>query len=731
MRKCLAYHQVIASCFGMGLVIGAVPTIANAASLDRPSKVGSVAFDAGQQVLSIPVRGSVPQVHLVRVAAHQYIADLPHCILERSEVQGQRTDGSSLYGWSVDEMPTGETVRLRLTLNGEVAPAVHFVRNGASLTLAFGATPAVSLARGSHKIETPFRTAIASTRSSVAFPFAAPIVHQRALGPLRPDTRNGDRPIVLTTLAAAPVAHRTASNGSYALAARSRFPSMPARPSYPLMLSARSLPLAALQLTDRSLPNSVAFVPRVPAGLKLPMVAAAPAVFRPAAATGRASDGSATLKPAYYDVHRGCLVIPVSGSLNPNSLEVVRLNKRWAYLDVPSSHPTFSGVRFEERKDKLFQRWVMAKRPHQQTTRVSFALGSPAEIDCKVEGQQLLVAIRPQTVILAHKPSAPSAAVVSVAAMSAPALPTLSLLKQNSPVAFDTRSTPALAAAPKQPSVKSAVLALAPVAVENTPGNLGRPFFDRDRFGLVIPYVGQAPLYRWTKRNDETVALELQGSLASAGRMTQSFAHDPLLAGWQVERGLDAGTVKVALNFRRPADVVIAADPGRHQLVLIPQPKLVGGEENVMATTVTPTTLSILMGHQDGRHLFIPYQGPVPTYAVDQVSADFANIDFPATKLATEAVQFFAPEFHPTLNYWLLSQRPDRGVRLSLALTQAGTAKVFQDRINQRLVIELGGSNPVVGARSVPKMPALWPGEQRQTGSKPAGPVLEVSRRAS
>jgi hypothetical protein len=280
----------------------------------------------------------------------------------------------------------------------------------------------------------------------------------------------------------------------------------------------------------------------------------------------------------------------------------------------------------------------------------------------------------------------------------------------------------------KKPVAKPAeVLAKAPVKPATT---LNRPFFDQDRHGLVVPYTGEIPLYRWSNQEDAAVTLEVKGATSVAGELEQSFKEHPVMKTWRVGPDATAGTVQVAMSFRRPAEVVVAVDTARQQLLLIPQPRLAG--EAAPAAATPATTLSAVKFTADGQRLYIPFSGKVPSYTVEAVSSRFAYINFEGSALASKAVQFFAPDAHPTLNYCLMSERPQQGgVRLALSLAQAGGPAVYEDRSNQRLVIELGDHETLVGARSKPLVPAPWPGQHPPTGYQPADPLVKVSRKAS
>jgi hypothetical protein len=306
------------------------------------------------------------------------------------------------------------------------------------------------------------------------------------------------------------------------------------------------------------------------------------------------------------------------------------------------------------------------------------------------------------------------------------------------PVARPMAPAPVLAAKPAAPApvakpaakpVAKPAVVLAQAPVPAKPATvLDRPFYDQDRHGLVVPYTGEIPLYRWSSQDDASAALEVKGAAAVAGELEQSFKQHPVLKTWRVGPDAAAGTVQVAMSFRRPTELVVAVDTARHQLLLIPQPRMAG---DAAPTAAAPTTtLSAVKLPTDGQRLYIPFTGKTPAYTIETISSQFAYINFEAAALETKSVQYFAPDFHPSLNYWLMTERQG-SVRLALALTQAGGPTVFEDRSNQRLVIELGGDDAMAGVRSKAKVPAPWPGEHAPTGYQPADPLQRVSRKAS
>ncbi|MDB5098649.1 MAG: hypothetical protein JWM80_3070 [Cyanobacteria bacterium RYN_339] len=439
------------------------------------------------------------------------------------------------------------------------------------------------------------------------------------------------------------------------------------------------------QLTQRNLPVQAAFARpiAVPKTVVLPTRPAPRAPFALALPTGVAMvapvhHGPAVLGTPHFDARRNCLVVPVTGVVDPTKLAVVQLGKRWAYLDLPGSHPSFSDVKYQDRSSQQLQRWVMAKRPHVETTRLSFNLQAGAALDVKLAGKELLVAVRPPAAVVAR--------------------------------ALPGRAAPV--------AVAASVAKAAPVATAAPTGTtFQRPYFDQARRGLVIPYTGEAPVYRFNEQQDAAATLEIKGALAPLGKLEQHFGNHAVMQAWQVERNAGAGTISVGMSFRHPAELVVALDPSHHQLLLLPQPRVAGGD--VAAAAEPVGTLSAARLPAEGRQIFIPYTGRVPAYSIEQVSATQAYVDFEGAQLEANAVQYAEPPFHPTVSHWLLTERAQQHlVRLALTLHQPGGVAVFQDRTNQRLVVELNGDEPQLGARARSQKPGEWPGEQRLVGKK-------------
>jgi hypothetical protein len=417
---------------------------------------------------------------------------------------------------------------------------------------------------------------------------------------------------------------------------------------------------------------------------------------------------------------RNALVIPVSGEVDPAHLNIEQLDSRWAFLDVPSSRPGFRGVRYEERNDPFFQRWVASGRPARPTTRISFALGDPARFEVKLVGREIEVAVRPKLAPVAVKPPANLVLPIVTSAEIAP--------PRNRSLPVSSRLV--VSAKPGPHPRPAIVPASETLSIDIASTELNRPYFDQQRLGLVLPFRGREPDYRIIEQMDDGAVVEVKGRLNTVGRLEQRFGHHPLLIGWEVLPGSEPETTRVALRFRAAGEVVVALDEQRAQLLIVPQPR--SAEPLALVDPVeAATTISAVEGDQP---LYLPFNGPVPTYTIERVGQHFAYVTFAGARLANPRVQFRSSQKAGSgLNYWLLAERPGQaGVRLALALNEAGFPKVYQD--NQRLVIELA-RDQTLGANTSPKLPEPWqgalgPGRKQVPRSQvedAPGPVLQSS----
>lgn len=667
-------RRLMASCLGVTVALGSTPlmTFASTGKDMSPTRIGTVSFDRANESLVIPVNGSAPVIQVKKLAPRQYVADLANSVLLVDQVQGQRLAGANLAGWTLDETADGHTVRLRLTMNEDVKPTIQVTRQSGSVVVRFQGHP-----------------------TSRDLPFAqahVPVV-KSAVAPERKKAKAAF-PVVSAPVRRAPSARPFVVGKSIGFQG--------AEP----MGWVRRTPITARVQSKQ--PVSTRTVARHSAPLRVTPVAAsrpAPRAVAPVR-TAAVSGGIAQIGAARVDHARNLLVVPVvAGTLPITDLKVVQLNKRWAYLDIPGTRPNFTGVKFENRNDKLLKRWVMAKRPSRNITRVSIALAGDADVDVKVENRQILMAVRPKVTMLGQVP---------VATVATAPTPVRQAASRPLPISVAHRTLAPRAKAPK-------------VATQ-----LRRPFFDENRYGLVIPYQGETPLYRWTTTSDKHAVLDIKGDMASVGNLLQSFKRHPVMASWRIERRRAAGIVRVGLTFNRSAELVVAADANRKQLLLIPQPAL-KDEHDVAAGygRAAKTVMAAIERDANSQHIFIPFEGAVPTYTIDQVSPTFAYLNFEKSSLKNSGVHFFSPDFHPNLNYWLFSER-NQGptVRLALALTQPGRPSVYEDKSQRRLVVVIGDQAVQAKAigRTSPQQPGVWVGPSRPAAYKPVPTKVEVSK---
>lgn len=710
-------RRVLQLGLGSAIALGVAPTAALAAG-QAASQVGSASYDRAQERLTIPVKGGIPAIVVRRLAPRQYVADLKGSSLLGGEAQGQRLRSPALAGWSLDEEPGNKTVRLRMTLTTDVQPRVRFDRRVGGYVVTF-TTPADEVAAK----PAPKPVAVAAAPKPAAKPKAA--------WPLKPT-----KPAVTTTAAAKPA---PAVKAPAPIAVKKTEAPALTQKEIAGRLAARRLPLTPVAAGQRKLagpggaPAPVAVKPTLVAVKPVvkPVVVAAkpqprpivkPIAARPAPVyatvtstpvraprpevhrTFVGTSTSATLGTPTWDAAHSVLVLPIeAGSLRAHGFDVYRLSARWSFIDIPHAKPAFSGLKYQERQDKFFQRWVMAKRPGRDTTRISFALGQPAHIDVEVAEHEVRIAVRPDTPIIGAAPASTEKPDAVLA--TAPVRP-----------ATQANGATSAARTAVKPLSKSAVkpTAVAQVAAEPINTHMRRPFYDAERFGLVIPYEGQTPMYRWRTKDEGNAVLELKADVVSPTHLQPDARRHGDFGSWTFGRPARPGLLAIDMSFARPSEIVVAADPERKQLLLIPQPRL--QIDGAAATAPAHASLATVALDSTGDNLFIPFNGSVPRYTIEQVNPSFAYINFERAALSHDGVQFFAPDYHPTLNYWMVTQPTGTTtVRVAVALARPGAAAVFQDQRNGRLVINMGGDAPIgmaSGARA-PRVPEPWPGARK------------------
>ncbi|MEB3330124.1 MAG: hypothetical protein VKQ33_12915 [Candidatus Sericytochromatia bacterium] len=738
--------------------------------------VGAAAWEAASERLVVPVRGGSPRIHLQQLAARQFVADLAGCSLTGPAPRGGVVGHSRLSGWSMAAEPSLRGVRVRLTVADDVRPVARFdaALGGVVFTFTGAGSAAPALATAPRlALQAPEKPGAVGPRFPTrvhvgeAFPVRPSVAgrpggtaerthlagHAVRLpsGPARPapaavakaapHAPHAGRPQGVVAARVAPAgAKRSAPSGAAGAPRTAARPTI--HPAFaasagsvrgPLRTTARrpaALPLVLLAAADpaprvRRVPATIARVAQ-----KRAKVAA---VAVPSKAGGRSTARREAVGRLGLPVYRAgaeVLAIPVqSGRVGPASVSTVRLNKRWSYIDIAGVVPTFSGVRYHERHDHNFQRWVMARRPGRDVTRVSFAVGVPSRLDVKVTDAAVLVAVRPVGVTLARA-TAPGRRGVTVASRARKATPVAAVPPASAAATVARSRAPrrgqaaagkaARGAAPATVAAHAPKLALqagqarGASSVRAAESRVRRPFYDAERYGLAIPYEGRAPLYRWARRTEQGAVIELKADVLNASHLQADARRTGAWGSWKLSRRPNRGPLALELAFTRPSEVSIAADPERKQLLVIPQPRI--AKVAVAEASPVRSALARLVVDQAGGNLFIPFRGEVPRYVIEQVTPTFAYVVFEAAALRDGGVQFFTPDAHPALNYLLVTQPEGTStVRLAVSLSQPAAAAVYQDPGNTRLVVTLAQNTPVVQATG-PKalrVPAPWPGAAR------------------
>jgi hypothetical protein len=737
--------------------------------------VGAAAWEPVRERLVVPVQGPAPRLHIQQLAARQFVADLVGCSLAEGAPQGGLVGHSRLSGWSMSAEPSLRGVRVRMTVADDVRPVARYDASLGGVVFTFvkeaGSEPHLATAprlalhtpekpgaveprfpTRVHGGETfpvrpsgPRRHVAASTAAAIP-PVAPAKGHHTAAATASAggDTRAQRNKSVASPQRAAAVAHVATSAAALARVApvKKKAVALPtvhpafaaaaaeaARPAHRKPHRAATMPLVLLAAADPA-PHVAARPVRAALSARKPARAVAAARKAEKHYTAR-RDAVARLGQPAYRTDAQVLAIPVqAGRIGPAAISSVRLNKRWSYIDVAGAVPTFSGVRYQERDDVRFQRWVMARRPGRDVTRISFAVGVPSRLDVKVTDGNLLVAVRAIGTTLAGLPKPVARRESHVASGKAAARPEPKVAS-GKPAAKEPAAPASVseadatvardgAAPASKPAAAMPKLALQAGLARRAPlpglveSRVRRPFYDAERFGLAIPYEGRAPLYRWARRSEQGAVIELKADVLSSTHLQPEARRTGAWGSWKLSRRTGRGPLALELAFSHPSEVSIAADPERKQLLVIPQPRI--AKVAVAEASPVRSALAPLVVDQAGGNLFIPFRGEVPRYVIEQVSPTFAYVVFEAAALRDGGVQFFTPNAHPALNYLLVTQPEGTStVRLAVSLSQPAAAAVYQDPTNTRLVVTLAQDTPVVQATG-PKalrVPEPWPGAAR------------------
>ncbi|MEB3197128.1 MAG: hypothetical protein VKP62_07975 [Candidatus Sericytochromatia bacterium] len=714
--------------------------------------VGAASYDYDRDELLVPVTGGDPRVHVQQLSPRQFVADLTGCQLLGGSSMGNRLRYSPLAGWSLSSEPSLSAVRLRLTLREGVKPEARYDQNRGFVVFSFA------------------RRAEARTVKTAAAQTPEPVLPLRPSRPplvgLTPKQVRGQAAELERTLAARPATQQAEAGGKSSREADSPAvaPKTGARPSGEVQRAA--LPTAPQAAAAGSDLKPVALVSHSHgAGLRAEMMGEATAgrrllsrpVAMPLVLLAAANQSVVRRVPSslrlvrwgggthknrrlvkstphrlaarplvrlglpHVDQAEGHLVVPVlKGSLSAEALQSVRLNKRWSYIDVAGALPSFQGVRYEERPDFAFQRWVMARRPGQTVTRLSFASGVSVRLDHQLKQDALVVAVVPTEKVLANLVNPNWVAEGKPASTGNSDGKSISESRPGPVVA--EAGLPAPSGEPRLEPIapKDAVVRRNPAPAGVIETRLRRPFYDAERFGLAIPYEGRTPLFRWATKSANLAVIELKADVLSATHLQEEARRQLAWGSWKLSRRGRPGLLALEMSFTNPSEVSIAADPERKQLLVIPQPKL--SQVAVAEGSAVRSSLSNVSVDTQGDNLFIPYQGEVPRYVIEQVTPTFAYVVFEAAALKDAGVQFQTPAMHPMLNYTLVTQ-PDgtSTVRLALSLTKPASTAVYQDPTNARLVVSFGQDVPVVQNNDTKalRVPEPWPGALREAPGVP------------
>lgn len=439
------------------------------------------------------------------------------------------------------------------------------------------------------------------------------------------------------------------------------------------------MPLVLRQAVDPAPRSRRPLAPQRKAAPRRPNVIALRRVSRPTKTPTRN-----LLGVPHFDAANQQLVIPVvRGHIPPTAIRTYRLNRRWSYLDIEGALPTFGGVRYQERADFKFQRWVSARRPQRAALRVSFASGVPVRLDVRTTPRAVLVRVVPtHAVKIARAKTRVTRHVLQRRTIRQPA----------------ARLALGRTARPLKPH---------PISKPET--TLSRPYYDEERFGLVLPYEGRVPLFRYVSKSARNVVLEFKAAV----RHDSHLQHDRVVSEnwgeWRLARSTRGAFLHLEMNFNRASDLSIAADPSRQHLVLIPQPR---PAKRLAATSGTePSFLFPVLLDQREENLFIPFSGAVPRYVLERVSPTYVYLVFSAATLREAGVQLRTSTIGTPLRYALISQpESSKSVRLAVSLAVPAGVKVYQDIPHSRLIVALDrhAQQPAPSDTNEPQMPLPW-----------------------
>ncbi|MEB3284931.1 MAG: hypothetical protein VKN33_06575 [Candidatus Sericytochromatia bacterium] len=627
----------------LALALLLVPQSVQAGTVQSDSRqvLGAPQFHTQADQLRIPVRGrGMPKFLLQKLASRQYVVDFSDCEVPGPRHSVAQPTESHLAGWSMAKTPHQPNTRLRLTMRDDTPPQAHFDPTRHEVILSFASTPSL------HQTA-PAITLMAKKNEQV-----------------RPEAE-----VTQSARASHRIVNRPVSE----------------------------VPLVLIQASDS------------PPRLKQPTAQERNVIRQKTPAVSRA----AKIKTSYHDILSTAharvgtphfdrtsqqLVIPViQGKVSQNAIKTYRLNKRWSYLDIEGTLPAFSGVRWQERPDFKFQRWVSAKRPQRAATRVSFASGVDVRLAVRTTPKAVFVRVIPTAVHLGTSPKK---------SIQAAAPKPLKILQPK---------------APRQQVTETKATHFDTV--------ITRPYYDTERFGLVFPYEGRLPLFRYATKSDQKVVLELKASPRHPSHLQPTAVENAEWGSWKLIKNSQSPFLRLEFNFKHPSELSIAADPTRHHLVLIPHPRTkrhIASHRGTQGCYLSPVALD-----QREENLFIPYTGSVPQYSIERVTPTYVNLIFSAANLREAGVQLHTTALGSPLKYALLSQPAHSTVRLAVSLTVPAEVKVFQDASHSRLVVALNRHAEPAGEgnEGTLKRPAPWPHTDNTQQANPLMDTNSLSRR--
>jgi hypothetical protein len=670
--------------------------------------VGAAAWEPVRERLVVPLQGPAPRLHIQQLAARQFVADLAGCSLAEGAPQGGVVGHSRLSGWSMSAEPSLHGVRVRMTVADDVRPVGRYdaALGGVVFTFVRVADSEPRLAPAPRlALHTPVKPGAVEPR----FPTR---VHVGETFPVRPS--GARRPLAVPTEAAnkplaAAKGHRKGTDVASAsgdagkqrpqgaaspqraasLAHVSRFAGAPrriapakkkalptvhpafaaaaveARPTHRTRQRAVPMPLVLLAAADPA-PHVAARPVRAALTARKPARAAVTTSPKLAKRYTAQRDVVARLGHPAYRPDAEVLAIPVqAGRVGQSAISSVRLNKRWSYIDVAGAVPTFSGVRYQERDDVRFQRWVMARRPGRDVTRVSFAVGVPSRLDVKVTDGAVLVAVRPTGSTLA--------------ALSKPAARHEVKVASGKPAARHE-----VKVASGKPAARREVKAASgkPAARHEAKVASGKP----------------------AARREAEVASAMSAAPAAVAAVpgTRSDGDRPSARKPAVSASVSGGAAAVASDEAKPASKPAAATP---KLAL-----QAGLARRAALPGLVESRVRRPFYDAERFGLAIPYEGRAPLYRWARRSEQGAVIELKAEVLSTTHLQ---PEARRTGAWgsWKLSRRAGRGpLALELAFNHPSEVSIAADpERKQLLVIPQPRIAKVAVAEASPVRSALAP----------------------